>query len=148
MRIRNLTLIYLNWVITVTQEHRTQFIFRTQITIAGLVGEFVNELEDCPNPQFLIEPSSDGHFHRFTLAGMTAATIGPKKRPQSFLRATLLQKQFTLRIEYEKRKRPMQNTIAIVAPCFAQRANLGIILIDKNEVFVFRRDNSVHIRRQ
>jgi hypothetical protein len=70
---------------------------------------------------------------------MAATAVRPEERPQAFLRAPPLKKEFTGTVEDEDRERAVTNTNAIVARALREVTDHPIGLVHQNQFFILAR---------
>jgi hypothetical protein len=69
---------------------------------------------------------------------MTATTVRPEPRPQALILAALLQQQLAIGIKNEHRKRPMQQSTAIMAGHLAQVTGCIIQCVYEDQFLIVR----------
>lgn len=132
-------LVWLYRAVDGAQVHVAKLILGTCLAEFSPVVELVDKLERRLDMQFIVQPPSRRHLHRFFASRMTADAVGPEAGPKPFRCAALLQQQFALRVEKEQRKRTMQHPAIVMALGFGQIPGFIVISIDKDQFLSLRR---------
>jgi len=121
------------WIRASAHIDRAQFVLRTPGIELRLILEFEQKLQRAAQSELFMQATMNRGLGGLGLARVAAHAVRPEQRPKPLGRRPLLDQQFAVVIEYEKGKRTVKNTAAIVALRFAHVADFAVGLIHQNE---------------